>query len=90
MEHVNSVEHFNADVAVLGTGGAGMAAAITAAEGGAKVIVLEKNLFQVGHPIPPVGFGFALTTGRIAGKSALDYLKKLFLTKLGLNNEIEN
>jgi len=52
MEHLNSVEHLNADVAVLGTGGAGKAGAITAAEGGAKVIVLKKDLFQVGHPIP--------------------------------------
>jgi len=51
MEHLNSVEHLNADVAVLGTGGAGKAGAITAAEGGAKVIVLKKGLFQAEHPI---------------------------------------
>jgi flavin-dependent dehydrogenase len=77
-------------VAVLGTGGAGMAATITAAESRAKVVVLEKRPIPGEASNTPVGFGFALTTGRIAGKSALEYLKKLFLTKLGLNNEIEN
>jgi len=45
MEHLNAIEHIKVDVAVLGTGGAGMAAAITAAEGGAKVVVLEKRPF---------------------------------------------
>jgi fumarate reductase flavoprotein subunit len=43
---------------VLGTGGAGMAAAITAAEGGAKVVLLEKRPFPGGASNTPVGFGF--------------------------------
>ena len=35
-----------------------MAAAITAAEGGAKVVVLEKRPFPGGASNTPVGFGF--------------------------------
>lgn len=58
MEHVNAVEHIKADVSVLGTGGAGMAAAITASEGGAKVIILEKRPFPGGTSNTPVGFVF--------------------------------
>lgn len=58
MEHLNAIEHIKADVAVLGTGGAGMAAAITAAESGAKVVVLEKRPFPGGASNTPVGFGF--------------------------------
>ena len=58
MEHVNTVEHIKADVAVLGTGGAGMAAAITASEGGAKVVMLEKRPFPGGTSNTPVGFTF--------------------------------
>lgn len=37
------------DVAVMGAGGAGMTAAISAAEGGAKVIVFEKRPFPGGN-----------------------------------------
>lgn len=58
MEHVNAEEHIKADVAVLGTGGAGMAVAITASEGGAKVITLEKRPFPGRTSNTPVGFTF--------------------------------
>ena len=58
MKHVNALEYIKADVAVLGTGGAGMASAITAAEGGAKVVILEKRPFPGGASNTPVGFGF--------------------------------
>jgi fumarate reductase flavoprotein subunit len=51
------MEKLKADVVVLGTGGAGMAAALTAAEGGAKVVVLEKRPFPGGASNTPVGFG---------------------------------
>jgi fumarate reductase flavoprotein subunit len=43
---------------VLGTGGAGMVAALTATEGGAKVVVLEKRPFPGGASNTPVGFGY--------------------------------
>jgi fumarate reductase flavoprotein subunit len=58
MKHVNALEYIKADVAVLGTGGAGMASAITAAEGGAKAVILEKRPFPGGASNTPVGFGF--------------------------------
>jgi len=38
----------NADIAVVGAGSAGLAAAVTAAEGGAKVVILEKMPFAGG------------------------------------------
>ena len=56
--HIKPVEYVKADVVVLGTGGAGMVAAITAAEDGAKVIVLEKRPFPGGASNTPVGFGY--------------------------------
>lgn len=41
-----AAEHaMNADVVVIGAGGAGMAASVKAAENGAKVVLLEKNAF---------------------------------------------
>ena len=58
IEHINAMENIKADVVVLGTGGAGMASAITAAEGGAKVVLLEKRPFPGGASNTPVGFGF--------------------------------
>ena len=52
------MNYIKADLAVLGTGGAGMASAITAAEGGAKVVILEKRPFTGGASNTPVGFVF--------------------------------
>ena len=52
------MERMITNVVVLGTGGAGMAAAITAAEGGARVAVLEKRPFPGGASNTPVGFGY--------------------------------
>lgn len=57
-EHLKPMEYIKADVVVLGTGGAGMAAVITAAEGGARVVVLEKRPFPGGASNTPVGFGY--------------------------------
>jgi len=51
------MESIRTDVVVVGTGGAGMAAAITAAEGGAKVVVLEKRPFPGGASNTPVVLG---------------------------------
>jgi succinate dehydrogenase/fumarate reductase flavoprotein subunit len=58
IEHVNALEYIQKDVVVLGTGGAGLTAAITAAEGGASVVLLEKRPFPGGASNTPVGFGF--------------------------------
>ena len=51
------MERLKADIVVLGAGGAGMAAAITAAEGGAKVVVLEKRPFPGGTSNTPAVLG---------------------------------
>lgn len=51
------MEKLKSDILVIGTGGAGMSAAITAAQGGAKVIVLEKRPFPGGTSNTPVVFG---------------------------------
>jgi fumarate reductase flavoprotein subunit len=51
------MEYLKSDVVVLGTGGAGLAAAITMAEGGAKVIVLEKRPFPGGASNTPIATG---------------------------------
>jgi hypothetical protein len=40
--------HYHADVVVVGYGGAGIVAAVTAAENGAKVICLEKAIYRGG------------------------------------------
>jgi fumarate reductase flavoprotein subunit len=58
VKHISAIQHTKADVVVLGTGGAGMASAITAAQGGAKVIILEKRPYPGGASNTPVGFGF--------------------------------
>ena len=48
------MEHIKADVAVIGTGAAGMSAAVRAAEGGAKVVVFEKRAFPGGASNTPM------------------------------------
>jgi fumarate reductase flavoprotein subunit len=58
VKHISAIQHTKADVVVLGTGGAGMASSITAAQGGAKVIILEKRPYPGGASNTPVGFGF--------------------------------
>ena len=49
------MEKLKTDVAVIGTGGAGIAAALTAAESGASVIVFEKK--KLGGGISKMGMG---------------------------------
>lgn len=44
-------DHYTADVVIIGAGGAGLSAAITAAEAGAKVIVVEKMLMVGGNTL---------------------------------------
>lgn len=48
------MERIDADICVLGTGGAGMAAAIRAAEGGATVVMFEKRPFPGGTSNTPM------------------------------------
>lgn len=56
-EPAATAENMQADVAIIGAGGAGMAAALTAADNGAKVILVEK--------MPMVGGNTTLATGGI-------------------------
>jgi fumarate reductase flavoprotein subunit len=58
MQHITAVKHIHADIGVLGTGGAGMAATVTAAKASAKVVILEKRPFPGGASNTPVGFVF--------------------------------
>lgn len=67
------VEKLSADVVVVGAGGTGMAAAATAAEKGAKVIIFEKLGF--------IGGSSSLSGGAIAaGNSAIQ--KRMGMTDL--------
>jgi fumarate reductase flavoprotein subunit len=50
------MEKIVSDVAVIGAGGAGMAAALTAAEAGARVVILEKRPYPGGTSNTPAGF----------------------------------
>ncbi len=63
----------SADVVVVGAGAAGLAAAVTAAEGGAKVIILEK--------MPAVGGTTNYAEGIFAVESRLQREKNLNYTK---------
>ena len=49
-------ENIQADIAVIGSGGAGLAAAVAAAEKGASVVVLEKNKALGGRSVRAEGF----------------------------------
>mgnify|MGYP003566063866 CR=1 FL=1 len=42
-EQLLNSEHVETDIVIVGAGGAGLTAAVTAAEKGAKVIVIEKG-----------------------------------------------
>jgi fumarate reductase flavoprotein subunit len=52
---VRNVENIETDVVVIGGGGTGLAAAIAAAEKGAKVLVLEKRQVPGGNSVFPEG-----------------------------------
>ena len=47
-------ERINADIAIVGTGAAGMTAAVRAAEAGARVVILEKRAFPGGTSNTPM------------------------------------
>jgi fumarate reductase flavoprotein subunit len=67
------MQKLKTDVVVMGTGGAGLAAAVSAAEGGARVIVFEKNRFTGG--ISQLGMGI------FAVESRLQHLKNVPFTR---------
>ena len=93
-------ENVETEIVVVGAGGAGLAAALAAAEKGAKVTVIEKRpkpggdtalatgLYAAGSNaggwesdtynamLPGTAFGFAITSGRIAGENAVRYAGK--------------
>jgi fumarate reductase flavoprotein subunit len=65
-ENDGTVVELDADVVVIGTGGAGVSAAVTAAEHGASVIVLEKTAIPGGTTAN--GGGFFAADSRAARK----------------------
>ena len=62
--HVAEEKEYTADVAIIGGGGAGMVAAITAADAGKKVILVEKQAMLGGNSVRATG-------GMNAGHTAL-------------------
>jgi len=64
---------YTADVVVVGGGSTGLAAAVTAAEGGANVVLLEKN--------PYLGGASNFAEGLFAVESELQRAKAYGLTK---------
>jgi len=70
------MEYSKTDMVVLGTGGAGMTAAITAAEAGAKVVVLEKRPFPGGASNTPVGFGFVKNDPELQDKAFRSHMDR--------------
>ncbi len=67
------MKQLQADVAVIAAGTAGLAAAVTAAEGGARVVVLEKSASTGGTA--------KMGSGPFAIESRLQRLKQLMLTR---------
>lgn len=81
---ISEAGNLETDVVVIGGGGTGLAAAVSAAEAGMRVILLEKRHSPGGNSVFPDGlfaaespgsaFGFAINSGRIAGENASKYV----------------
>ena len=67
------MEKLRTDVVVLGTGGAGLCAAVSAAEGGAKVIVFEKRRFTGG--ISNLGMGIFAVESHLQREKNLPFTR---------------
>jgi fumarate reductase flavoprotein subunit len=76
-----TMEKLKTDVVVMGTGGAGLGAAIAAAEGGAKVIVVEKR--KVVGGISVTGMGIFAVESRLQRQKNVQFTRddafKLFM-----------
>ncbi|MCK5059157.1 MAG: FAD-dependent oxidoreductase [Candidatus Aminicenantes bacterium] len=66
-------EILEADIAIIGAGSAGLSAALTAASGGAKVIVFEKMLFPGGYSL--------MSEGMFAVESKIQIESNIGITK---------
>ncbi|MBI2907034.1 MAG: FAD-binding protein [Chloroflexi bacterium] len=66
----------SADVAIVGCGGAGVVAAVTAREAGADVLVLEKQPERSHHTNTSMAGGLFLTPSDVKG--GVDYLEALY------------
>jgi glycine/D-amino acid oxidase-like deaminating enzyme len=73
----SKIVNFNVDLVILGAGGAGLTAAVTAAEQSIKrILVLEKERIIGGNSRRAAGIfvGLAVNSGCIAAENAVEYI----------------
>lgn len=88
-EKENRESEYNADVIVIGGGGAGLTAAISAADNGASVIVLEKMPIQGGNTLISGG-EYAAPGNWIQEKEMIEDNKELFYNDILKGGDNEN
>lgn len=89
LEKEKRENQYTADVIVIGAGGAGMTAAITAAENGAKVIVIEKMPIAGGNTLLSGG-EYAAPDNWIQEKEGIEDSAELFYSDILKGGDNEN
>lgn len=89
LENEKRENQYTADVIVIGAGGAGMTAAITAAENGARVIVIEKMPIAGGNTLLSGG-EYAAPANWIQEKEGIEDNAELFYSDILKGGDNEN